>query len=802
VKVATKPQAVASQTGSRNPIIPKNIHTLYATKDTPIAVVPAWNALSRQAVDVGGIYPDDIKYQPELKWDSWLTIGITEGEWDAVARKQAFTLCASTTGLDMNMLRYWSQLKGIQATDGCLRYADLNEATKNAYNGTGANRKRVWDPAVPVVLAQVTVPKNVTLLATLNLKGIDTTGKEYKTNGIVFVPPGIQPPCAAGSWRPRAGVPCERCKAGQFSPLGATACIKCGGGTADLDQNPETPCQACPAGSASVSPPGGATSCAACGDGMEDHDGNPKTACKACAAGRSRRQTSWSTKCTACAAGRYAPGLKTITCATCLPGAYAAPGGISCVKCPAGKRDHDSDPRTTCAQCGAGYYVQSGQTQCFRCDAAKLEVDSDSNPSTPCVKCPAGKVPDRAATACQAGAAPSCNAGHEKDSAGRCVQCKAGKADTDKSSATPCALCPHNSFSGIGATTCTACQPGEFSLDPSQPCRLCPQGTIWSANASMHCQQCAPGKADEDSNPTTPCSQCTAGRYSTVGSAVCRACPAGMADLDKSAATLCTACQPGRYSAPAAVTCPLCPKGEADADRNPATPCTACKTGSYAAAGSTACEHCPLGTHDEDNDATTPCTKMPTASFASASVGGAVSHATVQKSLAAALSASPTTATLAVRVADIVIITYTQVLSGSATFASGTAADFALSPQPGKMVRTFIQGIASVLQTKTTAIKVNTVVAATGRRRRLQGYALSYSATANKDVSAAAMSSGFGNALAIAMNAAAPGAVPAGSLTMAKPTIKTEATFVIATDSAAKAKLLNTQLNQVRGRSR
>ena len=143
---------------------------------------------------------------------------------------------------------------------------------------------------------------------------------------------------------------------------------------------------------------------------------------------------------------------------------------------------------------------------------------------------------------------------------------------------------------GPAVSSCVACAPGTADTDkgPATPCArcgagrfssatgattcdsLCPTGTYAppGSTAAADCVRCAPGTIDADSNSSTPCEACPSGRYSTeLGATAC----AGL-------------CRPGSYAAPgsrSSAGCVDCVAGKRDADSNPATPCHLCPRGRY-----------------------------------------------------------------------------------------------------------------------------------------------------------------------------------------------------------------------------
>ena len=168
----------------------------------------------------------------------------------------------------------------------------------------------------------------------------------------------------------------------------------------------------------------------------------------------------------------------------------------------------------------------------------------------------------------------------------------------------------------------------------TRPCEKCPYGTFAAKGGAKACAdaKCAAGTTDHDSNPATPCANCTRGTYTdwpgnigacrnvtkcAAGTEVsraptpardvaCTACAAGTTDHDADPATPCASCSqnttyadtPGNVGECKPVTqcavgtevsrvptltrdanCTACPEGTADHDADPATPCAECTPG-------------------------------------------------------------------------------------------------------------------------------------------------------------------------------------------------------------------------------
>ena len=141
-----------------------------------------------------------------------------------------------------------------------------------------------------------------------------------------------------------------------------------------------------------------------------------------------------------------------------------------------------------------------------------------------------------------------------------------------------------NKLANTGATTCTACDAGEYSADSEVACAVCPAGSITNKLANTG---------------ATTCTACDAGEYSADSEVACAVCPAGSITntLANTGATTCTACDAGEYSADSEVACAVCPAGSITNTlaNTGATTCTECDAGEYSADSKVACVACPTG---------------------------------------------------------------------------------------------------------------------------------------------------------------------------------------------------------------
>ena len=85
-----------------------------------------------------------------------------------------------------------------------------------------------------------------------------------------------------------------------------------------------------------------------------------------------------------------------------------------------------------------------------------------------------------------------------------CVACPIGKADLDNDASSPCDDCAAGQYSAGDTTTCDECAPGKASADPAVACADCSAGEYTAAGATT-CAACDAGFEDDDSDPSTPC---------------------------------------------------------------------------------------------------------------------------------------------------------------------------------------------------------------------------------------------------------------------------------------------------------
>jgi len=186
-----------------------------------------------------------------------------------------------------------------------------------------------------------------------------------------------------------------------------------------------------------------------------------------------------------------------------------------------------------------------------------------------------------------------------------CVACPAGSFSQYGDECIPC---PVRTYSNsVGATSCTSCAPGTYSAPGSTSCNSPGSDTVVATT-------CPPGNyltADFLSLYYPVCRTCSAGFYSTGGTATrCTRCPNGKISASEGA-NVCTACPPSQVTNPQRTECwnrVQCAAGTGSLRSGTAAPytwdntCVTCPAGTFSTSNGTGlwtttrrCEPCPTG---------------------------------------------------------------------------------------------------------------------------------------------------------------------------------------------------------------
>lgn len=134
----------------------QNLYAIYGDAQSPICFPPAFHAIPSFGANIGGTNPA-LADVPDSEYDSWLTIGITDGDTSGALY---------STGLDFTQ---WTTGSGLSTTDGSVFW--MNPANTTA---TGPD----------IVIAQLTVPTGEEWTATCGLKGQSVAGDDWTCEGV------------------------------------------------------------------------------------------------------------------------------------------------------------------------------------------------------------------------------------------------------------------------------------------------------------------------------------------------------------------------------------------------------------------------------------------------------------------------------------------------------------------------------------------------------------------------------------------------------------------------------------------
>jgi hypothetical protein len=425
--------------------------------------------------------------------------------------------------------------------------------------------------------------------------------------------------CVVGRVAKSGAAVCTQCPSGRTSSAGASACSTCSTGHMQVGNDSDTfTCEECQEGS--VAQPGD-LECLLCFAGLFQTE-RGQGVCLPCDAGTwsDTVGSASSSSCNKCNQGMYstAKGASNInTCNSCPPGSKSQVQGAAnsnvCESCVEGRVAKSG--AAVCTQCPSGRTSPSGASACSTCSTGHMQVGNDSDTFT-CEECQEGSVAqagDLECLLCFAGLFQT-ERGH-----GTCQACDAGTwSDTvGSSSSFNCTKCKYGTYStAAGApliSTCNACPPGTKSQVQGAPnskvCERCEMGKVSKAGASI-CTNCLRGQFTLATGESS-CSKCIVGRYGidvTVADTAngCVKCPVGWKrsedniDLSKcvqcelgettsrEGSTSCSFCSIGRYGSMPG-NCTHCPKETYQSDKGKIT-CNTCLDGETPNEQATGCE--------------------------------------------------------------------------------------------------------------------------------------------------------------------------------------------------------------------
>ena len=134
-----------------------NVYAMAGTEDIPMVFPPAFQEATPFGADIGGANPAFFAIMAGAEFDSWLTIGVTDGSMPGAI--------SASPGFDLGT---WTDSAGISQTNAAIFFMD--PATMGANSGTD-----------PIVMAQMTVSAETVAgggTATAKLQGRSAGGAE------------------------------------------------------------------------------------------------------------------------------------------------------------------------------------------------------------------------------------------------------------------------------------------------------------------------------------------------------------------------------------------------------------------------------------------------------------------------------------------------------------------------------------------------------------------------------------------------------------------------------------------------
>jgi hypothetical protein len=142
-----------------------NIFALYGDGNNQghhmMTIPPSYQAKNVFNSDFGGVPEEIIDINPNLRYDSWLTIGVTDGDMDHII---------SSIGIDFDD---WNEMNSLTIDNGAIfLLAPQNENIFNKDNN--------------IVIAHLTIKNELRVTAIFNVQGKNNGGGSWSQNNIVF----------------------------------------------------------------------------------------------------------------------------------------------------------------------------------------------------------------------------------------------------------------------------------------------------------------------------------------------------------------------------------------------------------------------------------------------------------------------------------------------------------------------------------------------------------------------------------------------------------------------------------------
>jgi hypothetical protein len=134
-----------------------NVYTIYGDETSSLSMPPSYQEAAPFGANVGGVTPALVTAMPSSAYDSWLTVGITDGDADGAL---------SSIGIDWDS---WTATAGLSSDNGAVFWMSPDDGPSSG----------------SAVVAQITVSGS-DFQATLSAQGRSVSGDDWQASGITF----------------------------------------------------------------------------------------------------------------------------------------------------------------------------------------------------------------------------------------------------------------------------------------------------------------------------------------------------------------------------------------------------------------------------------------------------------------------------------------------------------------------------------------------------------------------------------------------------------------------------------------
>ena len=136
-----------------------NVYAIYGTASSPMTIPPAFQAAAPFGVNTGSVNPAFWAVSRDAQFDSWLTVGVTDGD---------VTGAISSIGINFDA---WTEWNSLEANNGAVFWI-------TPADGPTAGRQ--------ITVAQITVSAGSSGTASMGIQGRSVSGADWQSDNIQF----------------------------------------------------------------------------------------------------------------------------------------------------------------------------------------------------------------------------------------------------------------------------------------------------------------------------------------------------------------------------------------------------------------------------------------------------------------------------------------------------------------------------------------------------------------------------------------------------------------------------------------